>query len=70
MAFSIRSSIKNIRSKFNFCLLMDYHSMPSNTQNEIANKNQIIIGNNYKSCNETLTNFVKNSLWIKTAYFA
>ncbi len=64
--FQLRSSIESIRSKFNFCLLMDYHSMPSNVQNKITNKNQIVIGNNYgKSCNESLTNFVKNSFMNK-----
>jgi len=64
----ISSLINELSSAFNFCLLLDYHSMPSDSQSILEKRNQIIIGNDYgKSCDPEITNFIKD-LFLSKGY--
>ena len=56
--------IKN-KSKFGLAIVIDCHSMPSNTQTSLGSKHvqipDIILGDNFgKSCDSRITNFIKS----------
>ena len=61
--FALKHLIKNTKLKFGKCILIDCHSMPSNTNGHCSKNVDIVLGNKHgKTCANELTEFVEKRL--------
>ena len=60
---ALKHLIKNTKLKFGKCILIDCHSMPSNTNGHCSKNVDIVLGNKHgKTCANELTEFVEKRL--------